>query len=165
MFPSPALSGRIPFGATMTTRRELRLSWIAFAAIVGMSWSPGDVSGGMAGATSKARLRSCCIGRRCTSSCCKSADRSSCPPSTLATAHRGYSIREGGCACRSREPNTPAAKSQPRPTGRRVDPDGGRAFVTTIPGPPATFHFVRLTPPSGRPPEDPLYLRTGRLLI
>jgi hypothetical protein len=156
----------------MTVRCHLQLSWIVFLAIAAMSSMAGDAMAGVSGAAVKTGTRNCCVGRRCTPGCCKLAGRTSParPANVLsvmasASDQAGISAPAGPCECLSKEPNAPASKSEPRTSESRPDRVQGDSVISTIETTSAAAMFARFVPHTSHAPEEPLYLRTSRLLI
>lgn len=160
-----ARPGHFAIGGTMTTRRNLRFSWIAIAAIVGMSWLPGNSRADMSEVRSNGRAPSCCNARRCPAGCCKGVQGPGPVRPALVKERGGLSVPASSCECQSSEPISPASKPELRSTRSCTERDFGRSVVTSARGYPVTKLVAQHIEFSSHPPEDPLYLRNARLLI
>src|SRR5947209_5378284 len=144
--------------------RHLRLSLIAFLAIVGLSSTVGAANAAPAGRA----VRECCLKRVCTVCCCKPSGSSTLPRQAekrlaLPPVERSFSTSGLPCECRSNDPATPVSS----PNSRTVEERGEEqvsAAVSMGAEPFPSGISARLVRPSASPPHTPLYVRNARLL-
>jgi hypothetical protein len=148
------------FGGSMTRHlSDIRLPWIALAAIVGLLSAAGEAS-----AADKACK--CCVKQGCSMGCCgqpgtRSAAETAMPPVAVALVRVDLtSLPADPCACRSGEPAEPASEPETPAS------DQDQAGSVGLPLEPSRLAvFTPVSAPASGLSRAPLLLNTTRLLI
>jgi len=145
-------------------RPDLRLSWVALAAIVGLLPLAGEASASAAGNAS-----SCCAKHACPMMCCQkpctpSGHEAARPLVAVALVRGGLvSLPAVPCECRSDDPAESAPKPETPTSNHRSEQDN-RSIDLSIDSSRPAVSVAHRTPAFGLS-RAPLLLNTTRLLI
>jgi hypothetical protein len=144
-------------------RPDVRLSWVALAAVMGLLSVAGEAS-------AAGKACSCCAKRVCSMGCCRgpigpSGPETAVPPAALAPVRGGLtSLPAVPCECRSDVPAEPASKPEIPTADPRAEQDQiGSVALSIETSRPAVFAPV--SAPAFGLSRAPLLLNTTRLLI